>query len=919
MTWLGKPAELSPLVCARYGWQNTDQDLLQCVSCKVIVSGQLPMVWDDNKLYRNCCKKLENRIQTAHEKACKWLANPSPEAILVVDLYNKRDVVQQFLNRVEGLSKIGKYLPEMSVLTLSMQEADQNTLDCVVNEVKETVQEEDIEILQKAVILALCGWKIRTSNGENSVLTCDYCRRHAGVWNYGASNVMDCDSDGSSTYYWEDRRILYSDSSENHEQEKNNDAESEVPQLVENTFERSDSDLPNGDAQVPMDDTSNAESTKASETQVPRDTRDYNDKGNLDQVNKSSEDKNNASDEERNSTSDEDEKNASEEDENSPSDEGEKNASDEDKNSTSDEDRNSTSDKDEKNTCDEDENIASVVDEKNASDEDEKNTSDEDEKNTSDEDEKNTSDEDEKNSCAEDKKNTSDEDEDSSSDEDKNNATDEDSEEASSDDNISEGNQDQCDSEHKMDLQLELSDTDDQGRGMCSLKVKEPSEDLESTSGLENENCAITLKAADNMNVENNECSSVNKDNMNMESNHDENPDEHVNEKCEHKLMHVKDEMVERKLDSDKENSCKNSNDRIETISMNGDSVTNNGNEIRSVEECMENGNVDENIIVEESKQVKNIILSEDTSDNGADSLTKKPDEVHTNSDTTALQDIVTSGDSASTKLVKTSGDSTAEQDIHSNGDSTFIQEAPTKSDSISKQEAHVETNGDSTMKQEIEIHCDHTTIQEAETNGDSTSTEVKNPNSDSAVIQEEGMEVSEHVEQDDVKEDVARGVAKEKITQGSQNAETAGQSRTRKNDTVTAEPPRKRFKSIMKEAFDPLVEHRQWCPWINCYEHVISARTAQLTCSPVGTMDRSLNASNGHIDKDVSEADSMLDNSLDKSLSESEIPPWKRQMYIICPQLRGTGEREPSLLESYKQGSPSAMRAIRKIMKAWT
>ncbi len=42
LTWFAKPAWLSPLHCATFGWKNTDYDVLTCVTCKAIISGRMP-------------------------------------------------------------------------------------------------------------------------------------------------------------------------------------------------------------------------------------------------------------------------------------------------------------------------------------------------------------------------------------------------------------------------------------------------------------------------------------------------------------------------------------------------------------------------------------------------------------------------------------------------------------------------------------------------------------------------------------------------------------------------------------------------------------------------------------------------------------------------------------------------------------
>ena len=46
LTWFAKPLDLSPLMCARYGWENIDTDMLRCVSCRACLTGQLPKAVD---------------------------------------------------------------------------------------------------------------------------------------------------------------------------------------------------------------------------------------------------------------------------------------------------------------------------------------------------------------------------------------------------------------------------------------------------------------------------------------------------------------------------------------------------------------------------------------------------------------------------------------------------------------------------------------------------------------------------------------------------------------------------------------------------------------------------------------------------------------------------------------------------------
>ena len=45
-TWFAKPLGLSPLYCAQYGWENSEVDILQCVSCKACLDATISTTWD---------------------------------------------------------------------------------------------------------------------------------------------------------------------------------------------------------------------------------------------------------------------------------------------------------------------------------------------------------------------------------------------------------------------------------------------------------------------------------------------------------------------------------------------------------------------------------------------------------------------------------------------------------------------------------------------------------------------------------------------------------------------------------------------------------------------------------------------------------------------------------------------------------
>jgi hypothetical protein len=73
--WFGKPLQLSPLQCARFGWTNSGKDTLSCACCgEVLVVSGSP----------SDCSRVLPQLESAHSADCPWrhLATPAEYTIL---------------------------------------------------------------------------------------------------------------------------------------------------------------------------------------------------------------------------------------------------------------------------------------------------------------------------------------------------------------------------------------------------------------------------------------------------------------------------------------------------------------------------------------------------------------------------------------------------------------------------------------------------------------------------------------------------------------------------------------------------------------------------------------------------------------------------------------------------------------------
>ncbi|ESO88777.1 hypothetical protein LOTGIDRAFT_234377 [Lottia gigantea] len=175
LSWFGKPRELSPLICARYGWENTKTDMLQCVSCRAVLCGQLPQM-TDFLLYKEACDKLKEQLISGHEKLCWLAANPISEKFMILPLYDIVQLRKEFHERLCSLAIIKTDLPKINFENLDKWGFDEEK--CIQLAKSQSIRE-DAAI---SATLAITGWTLNDENKQ--IIVCHYCKRRIGLWNY---------------------------------------------------------------------------------------------------------------------------------------------------------------------------------------------------------------------------------------------------------------------------------------------------------------------------------------------------------------------------------------------------------------------------------------------------------------------------------------------------------------------------------------------------------------------------------------------------------------------------------------------------------------------------------------------------------------------------------------------------------------
>lgn len=209
LKWAGKPSELSPLVCAKYGWVTVECDMLKCSSCQAFLCATLQPAFDFDR-YQERCAELKKALYTAHEKFCFWPDSPSPDRFGMLPLDEPTVLVSEFLDRFQSLCHLDLQLPSLrpeDIKTMCLTEDKislllhllEDELDHRTDERKTATKlGSDIQVHVTACILSVCGWACSSllEPMQLSLITCSQCMRKVGLWGFQQieSSMTDLDA-----------------------------------------------------------------------------------------------------------------------------------------------------------------------------------------------------------------------------------------------------------------------------------------------------------------------------------------------------------------------------------------------------------------------------------------------------------------------------------------------------------------------------------------------------------------------------------------------------------------------------------------------------------------------------------------------------------------------------------------------------
>ncbi|XP_056429124.1 zinc finger C3HC-type protein 1 isoform X2 [Hyla sarda] len=205
LKWAGKPPELSPLICAQYGWSNIECDMLKCSSCGAYLCASLQPVLDFNK-YKQRCLELQEALKTSHEKFCFWPDSPCQEHFWTLLVSEPSSVITDFIECFQNLCHLELQLPSLKHEDLKSMDVTEDTVSRLLHLIEDELQGRDnatysllgdsLQVHISACILALCGWNSShsCSSFPLSIINCPRCMRKVGLWSFQQLEAVDLDT-----------------------------------------------------------------------------------------------------------------------------------------------------------------------------------------------------------------------------------------------------------------------------------------------------------------------------------------------------------------------------------------------------------------------------------------------------------------------------------------------------------------------------------------------------------------------------------------------------------------------------------------------------------------------------------------------------------------------------------------------------
>ncbi len=173
---------MTPVECARHGYELIEAHILKCVACGEILSGRLAS--SDLECARDrSAKILEQKLTAKHTRFCPFSSLASSPSFCD-PVVEEPVVLDNFVQSVRTISKYGAAVPRFTQRSKDrIVGGRKQLLEWLVNQVGGGDGGSGREIVESRVLLGLAGWTIC---GGDPIVTieCKVCNRKKGSWLY---------------------------------------------------------------------------------------------------------------------------------------------------------------------------------------------------------------------------------------------------------------------------------------------------------------------------------------------------------------------------------------------------------------------------------------------------------------------------------------------------------------------------------------------------------------------------------------------------------------------------------------------------------------------------------------------------------------------------------------------------------------
>ena len=101
-TWFAKPAVCSAGACARRGWHNVSQNVLECATCKAQLAYVVPAGLPRAEALKRA-ERFAKQLGSAHADGCGWRTEECPETLAAFPRLDSSALAREFAARVGAL------------------------------------------------------------------------------------------------------------------------------------------------------------------------------------------------------------------------------------------------------------------------------------------------------------------------------------------------------------------------------------------------------------------------------------------------------------------------------------------------------------------------------------------------------------------------------------------------------------------------------------------------------------------------------------------------------------------------------------------------------------------------------------------------------------------------------------------------